>query len=223
MASEPSPAKTWDFDEYDGLERYDERMRSSKRLCYEETLRRLPELAGAKAGDSVLDIGCGTGNSAVPFLQLGCRVVGMDPSQKMLKLAEDKLRRHTGAFSVQHVDDPFLRIPFDAETFDVVVAAYAIHHLDEPAKQRAVREMKRVLKPGGRIVVADTMFHDAAHKARALAEHRDLEDEYQPLLATFPAMFEAEGFATKLEQVGDLVWVLVAYRSTVHRPLTIPH
>ncbi|MBM4037265.1 MAG: methyltransferase domain-containing protein [Planctomycetes bacterium] len=202
--------KTWDFDSYAGLERYDQRMRGSRRLCYEDALRRLPSSASARPKDLVLDIGTGTGNSAVPFLELGCSVVGVDPSEQMLKLAEDKLRRWPGRFSVQHVDDPFLCLPFADASFDVVVSAYAIHHLADPDKQRAVREARRVLRTGGRVVIADTMFRDAPHKARALAEYPDMEDEYQPLLTTFPGMFEAEGFEVGLQQIGDLVWILVA-------------
>lgn len=67
-----------------------------------------------------------------------------------------------------------------------------------------------MLKTPGRIVIADTMFRDEQHKASALKEYSDLEDEYQPLLTTFPAMFELQGLNVKMQQVGDLVWILVA-------------
>jgi len=217
MSPEQDRTKTWNFDEYDGLDRYDRQMRASRRLCYEEALRRLPECAAAKPGDLVLDIGTGTGNSAEPFLALGCRVVGLDPSERMLKQAEAKEERWPGLFSVQHVDDPFLRIPFGDGTFDAVVSAYAIHHLDDEAKQRAVREMKRVLKPGGRIAIADTMFRDAAHKAETLKSDGEWEDEYQPLLNAFPGMFEAEGLAATLHQVGEFVWILIAQVRTASK------
>ena len=206
----PDAAKTWDFDSYDWVERYDERMRGLRRLCYDDTLRRLPACAAAEPQDLVVDIGTGTGNSAVPFLELGCRVVGVDPSKRMLKQAEETVPRWAGRFSIQHADDPFLRLPFGDATFDVVVSAYTIHHLDDPAKRQAVREARRVLRPGGRIVIADTMFRDAAHKARALSEDPDLEDEHQPLLTTFPAMFEAEGLDVAWHQVGELIWILAA-------------
>lgn len=205
--------KTWNFDDFDWLDRYDERMRGLGRLCYEETLRRLPEYAGVKAGDRVLDIGTGTGNSAVPFLQRGCRVVGLDPSQRMLERGEAKAAGWAGRLVVQHVMDPFLTLPCDDGTFAAVVSAYAIHHLDDAAKRVAGGEIKRVLQPGGRIVVADTMFRDATHKAQALAAHQDLEDEYQPLLTTFPSLLEAAGLVVARHQIGELVWVLVAEKA----------
>jgi len=204
--------KFWDFDTYDWIDRYDERMRASRRLCYEETIRRLPECAQAQPGERVLDLGTGTGNSAVPFLERGCTVVGLDPSERMLSHARAKAEHWAGRFTVQQAGDPFLRVPFPDSSFDIVVAAYAIHHLPDDAKRQAIREARRVLRPGGRIGVADTMFRDAAHKARALQEHRDLDDEYQPLLTTFPAMFEAEGFRVTMSQIGDLTWIVIARR-----------
>jgi ubiquinone/menaquinone biosynthesis C-methylase UbiE len=72
--------------------------------------------------------------------------------------------------------------------------------------------MSRVLKPGGRTAIADTMFRDEAHKAAALRAHPDMEDEYQPLLTTFPSLFEQAGFSVQLHQIGDLVWALIGRR-----------
>ena len=203
-------SKTWDFDDYPWVDEYDQRQRGRARLCYEETLRRLPDCVGVTGEELVLDIGTGTGNSAVPFLERGCRVVGVDPSERMLKQARAKAEQWEGLFSVQRVAEPFLCLPFDAGTFDVVVSAYAIHHLDDEAKRQAIAEMKRALRPGGRIIIADTIFRDEEHKAQALRDYADMEDEYQPLVTTFPGMFEAEGFGVEMERVGELVWIVVA-------------
>jgi len=70
--------------------------------------------------------------------------------------------------------------------------------------------MNRVLKPNGRIVIADTMFKDEEHKLLALSKHHDLEDEYQPLLRNFPAMFESECLDIVMQRIGELIWVVVA-------------
>ncbi|MBM3499653.1 MAG: methyltransferase domain-containing protein, partial [Armatimonadetes bacterium] len=101
-------------------------------------------------------------------------------------------------------------------TVDIVVSAYAIHHLDDGAKAQAACEAHRVLRPRGAFVVADTMFRDEAHKAEALRAHADLEDEYQPLLTTLPLLVEQAGFVdVRLHQPGELVWVLAGRRGPI--------
>lgn len=210
--------KTWDFDRYDWIGRYDERMLGLARLCYGQTLDQLASSAGAHAGQWVLDIGTGTGNSAVPFLERGCVVVGVDPSRVMLAKAAEKadLGCHEGGagrdavFLLVRARNPFLALPFRSGTFDIVVSAYAIHHVEYAREADCAMEAARVLKPGGVAVIADTMFRDAAHKAEALTIHADLEDEYQPLLDSFPQVWEAAGFSVSLRQVGELVWILTA-------------
>ena len=91
-----------------------------------------------------------------------------------------------------------------------MASTYSIHHITEDAKRLSVSEMKRVLKPNGRIVIGDVMFRDAAHKLRALAQHPDMEDEYQSTLDTFPGMFRDEGFAVEIHQIADTVWIVCA-------------
>ena len=202
--------KKWNFDEYGWLEYYDKRMRNTKRLRYNETLSEMARKASVKKGDLVLDIGTGTGNSAVKFLERGCQVVGLDPSVKMLKIAERKLTEWEGRFQIRLCENPLLEIPFPDRTFNVVASTYTIHHITDDAKRLSIREMKRVLKQNGRIIIGDVMFKDAADKARALTEYPDLEDEYQPMLDTFPNMFEDEGFTVEIKRMADTVWIICA-------------
>jgi len=202
--------KKWTFDEYAWLENYDERMRNTKRLRYDETLSEVARITSVKKGDLVLDIGTGTGNLAVKFLEKGCQVVGLDPSAKMLKIAERKVVEWGERFQIQLCENPFLDIPFPDQTFDVAASTYTIHHITDDTKRLSIKEMKRVLKPNGRIIIGDVMFKDAADKARALAEYPDLEDEYQPMLDAFPIMFENEGFTVVIKQMADTVWIVCA-------------
>ncbi len=204
--------RTWDFDGYDWIDRYDEYTRGLPRLCYEQAIAALPRLCRAEPQDTVLDIGAGTGNFAVPFLEAGCTVLAIDPSERMLRRAQDKVARYGRRLCVQHVDDAFLRLLLDDRRFHIAFAAYAIHHLDDCAKRQAIRGMRSCLRPEGRIVIVDTMFADEAHKARMLATDDTLEDEYHPLLSTFPAMVAEEGLAVELTQIGPLVWVLAGTR-----------
>ncbi|MGQ9524173.1 MAG: class I SAM-dependent methyltransferase [Armatimonadota bacterium] len=208
--------KCWDFDLYDWVERYDARMLSVSRLCYADTLARLTTAAEAKPGQWVLDIGTGTGNSAVPFLQQGCSVVGVDPSRRMVAKAREKAALYTtqsgseAVFLLVRARNPFVALPFRDGVFDIVASAYAIHHVDDVQKKDCAKEVARVLKPTGVAVVADTMFRDADHKREALALHADLEDEYQPLLDAFPQIWSDVGFSIHLDQVAELVWILTA-------------
>jgi len=206
----PEQEMKWNFDEYAWIENYDERMRNTKRLRYDETLSEVARKALAKEGDFVLDIGTGTGNLAIEFLKRGCQVVGLDPSAKMLEIAERKAIEWEGRFQIQLCKNPLLEIPFPDQTFDIVASTYTIHHITDDAKRLSIKEMKRVLKPNGRIIIGDVMFKNAADKARALAENPDLEDEYQPMLNTFPNMFEDEGFTVEVKQMADTVWIVCA-------------
>ncbi len=202
--------KTWDFDEYSWLENYDQRMRGVERLQYDETLSEVVRMSMVKEGDLVLDIGTGTGNLAVKFLEEGCQVIGLDPSIKLLRMAEQKVEKWGERFDIRICEHPFLETPFFDNTFDVVASTYSIHHLTDDAKRLAVIEMKRVMRPDGRIVIGDVMFKDAADKARALSEYPDMEDEYQPTLDIFLNMFVDEGFTVETRQIADTVWIVRA-------------
>ena len=202
--------KKWDFDEYDWLDNYDERMRSVERLHYDETLSEIVQKSMPRAADLVLDIGTGTGNLAVKFLEKGCQVIGLDPSTKLLRIAEKKVEKWGEQFDIRICENPFLEIPFFDNTFDVVASTYSIHHITDDAKRLAIVEMKRVMKPDGKIVIGDVMFTDSEDKARALSEYSDMEDEYQPTLDTFLDMFSDEGFIAEAEQMADTVWIVLA-------------
>jgi ubiquinone/menaquinone biosynthesis C-methylase UbiE len=135
-------------DEYDGV-RY---QRSSSVRYHEDTMRQLVELAPPRG--SVLDDGCGTG----AFLEFARRskthverYVGIDVSRGMLGHAARRL-----ALSGQDqilVQADACRLPFADDTFDVVYARALLHHLPDPAD--GLREIRRVLKPGGTAVVLD--------------------------------------------------------------------
>jgi putative AdoMet-dependent methyltransferase len=202
--------KKWDFDSYSWIQNYDERMRGIKRLRYDETLSRVTEKASPKENDLVLDIGTGTGNLAVQFLELGCQVVGMDPSAKLLEMAGQKTDKWKGHFQIKLCENPFLEVMFPENTFDIIASTYSIHHITDDEKRLSVKEMKRVLKPAGHIIIGDVMFKEPADKIRALAEYPDMENEYQATLDTFPDMFADEGFDVEIEQIADTVWIICA-------------
>ena len=111
----------------------------------------LIELAGAASGKMLLDVGCGDGALAIAFAGRGALVTGIDADPEMLALAR--------ARSIEHSAPTHLllgrveQLPFADGQFDIVLASALLCLV--PDRRRAVAEMVRVLKPGGRLVIGE--------------------------------------------------------------------
>ncbi|BDG01541.1 methyltransferase domain-containing protein [Anaeromyxobacter oryzae] len=124
------------------------------------------DVAGVAAGERVLDVCCGTGTLALAAKRrVGAAgsVNGVDASAEMIARARAKSAR-TG-LPVTFDAGAAQALSFLDATFDVVTCTLALHHLPEAARGRALEEMARVVKPGGRIVIVE---FGAARGARAL-------------------------------------------------------
>ena len=120
-------------------------------ITLEETL--VLELIGDVAGLDVLDVACGTGRYAIPLAQAGARVTGIDLSEEMLDVARRKAAG--GGLSLDLRVADVRALPFPDGSFDLAICALALCHL--PDLSPAARELARVLRPGGRVVISD--FH----------------------------------------------------------------
>jgi len=162
---------------------------------------------------SVLDIGIGTGNLAARFLNRGMQVVGIDPSMDMLKICRQKFPE------IKVIKGDFLHYPRALGKVDLIVSAYAFHHLKAGEKTKSVSLMKNILKPKGRIVIADFMFQNAAAIAptnRIIQEKYNADmvatfkDEYPGLYDDLVVGFTKAGLKVSGEQLTVSVWLICA-------------
>ena len=122
--------------------------------------RRLLQLAAVQPGEAALDLCCGTGDVAFALAAAGARATGMDFSAPMLAVAEArKFKVQSSKFKVGESDGPVflqgdaLHTPFPDAHFDLVTISYGLRNL--ASVDAGLREMWRVLRPGGRLLVLD--------------------------------------------------------------------
>jgi ubiquinone/menaquinone biosynthesis C-methylase UbiE len=124
----------------------------------EEPIRRAGlEKLNARPGEKVLEIGCGTGHCLVALAQAvgdAGKVYGIDLSDEMLKIARENLEKEGLADRVELICEDAGKLPYAAETLDAIFMSFTLELFDTPEIPEVLAECKRVLRPGGRIVVA---------------------------------------------------------------------
>jgi demethylmenaquinone methyltransferase/2-methoxy-6-polyprenyl-1,4-benzoquinol methylase/phosphoethanolamine N-methyltransferase len=118
--------------------------------------QRTVELAGIKTGQTVLDVGCGTGNLTMAAKSLAGtngQVHGNDAAPEMIREAERKAaaRQLDIRYQVALIE----QIPYPDHTFDVVLSSLMLHHLPRDLKRKGISEIARVLKSGCRLFAVD--------------------------------------------------------------------
>ena len=120
---------------------------------HEDALRLAPPLAGQR----VLEVGCGVGDFAVHLAKAGAAVTAMDFSPAAIEMARKRGEAHAVKVDFQTADAQAL--PFADASFDVLLSCECLEHLPDP--QKALHEMARVLRPGGKLVLTTENYSNA--------------------------------------------------------------
>jgi len=114
--------------------------------------RQLPVWAGMRPGQKVLDVCCGTGAQVMVFAGCGLDAVGIDNNPDMLALAS----RYSGITgSALLLESDAEHLPFEPDSFDWASIQFALHDKTGPARLAVIREMRRVVKPGGHLLLTE--------------------------------------------------------------------
>jgi SAM-dependent methyltransferase len=170
-----------------------------KLFGFESYHRLLVEQAAIQPANRVLEIGCGTGNLLILTKQLhsDADVVGLDPDSKALARARRKARRESLSIELDHGFAQAL--PYPDASFDRVLSAFMFHHLELDQKRQALREARRVLRPGGSLHLVDLGGTDARSDglvARLSQRNPRLADNFG---ARIPALLREAGFGSPME------------------------
>jgi ubiquinone/menaquinone biosynthesis C-methylase UbiE len=166
------------------------------KLAGVDGLRRiLLEQAALQPSSRVLDVGCGTGALAILIKRLHptITVVGVDPDPRALARAERKAR--AAEVSV-HFGRGFAdMLAYADASFDRVFSSLMFHHLGRNEKERSLREIRRVLRPGGRLEfldIANARSHSHGLLARLIHSHQQMKDNVDERIVQ---LMTAAGFA----------------------------
>ncbi len=145
--------------------------------------RLIIQFARPKKGEKVLDVGCGTGTYGSEFSKMGLEVTCLDMSKRMLNIAKTKSKNIDTILG--NVED----MPFEDNTFDLIVGITLIEFLPKPEK--AIREMRRVLKDDGRIILG------VLNRFSLFALHERIRRNETYADAKFYSIFELKNFKVK--------------------------
>ncbi|HJW70523.1 MAG TPA: methyltransferase domain-containing protein [Candidatus Binatia bacterium] len=139
----------------------------------EAALQLLVETSGAGPDDSVLDVACGPGLVVTAFARVVRHATGIDVTPAMLERARE-VAAGAGLRNVSFLEGDVTHLPWPDGSFSVAVSRFAFHHFQDPAA--VLGEMRRVCRPGGRIVVCDLLASDDPVKAAAFHRIEVLRD-----------------------------------------------
>ncbi|MDH3588791.1 MAG: class I SAM-dependent methyltransferase [Gammaproteobacteria bacterium] len=180
--------------------------------------------ANIHSGERVLDVGCGTGTLAIAAsaLKPGATIEGLDGDPKILNIARNKAKRED--LDLRFTQSLSTEMPFDNESFDKVMSTLFFHHLTTDAKAATLKEIYRILRPGGQLHVAD-WGKPTRRASRWLFFSIQLLDGFETtadnLRGKLPAYFADAGFQNVLstQQIETIFGTLSLYQA--EKPRTV--
>lgn len=181
-------------------------------LFPEQALKsRLLDIAGVAPGQTVLDLGCGTGTLVAMAARRGATVTGIDADPRMLARAAPKM----DGLDVRLIEGFTTAVDLPEASFDCVISSLFFHHLETEAKRETLLRSARWLKPGGRLVVADFarprhLLHKVLFLPARLLDGFALTSDV--LHERVPALMREVGFEGVTEEgtittlVGSVAW-----------------
>ncbi|MBP6302821.1 MAG: bifunctional demethylmenaquinone methyltransferase/2-methoxy-6-polyprenyl-1,4-benzoquinol methylase UbiE [Bacteroidia bacterium] len=171
--------------------------------------------------DTVLDVATGTADFAIAALDSGAKeIVGIDISEGMLNVGREKVKKYNGRIRLERGDSE--HIQFNDQTFDAIIVAFGVRNFEH--LQKGLNEMRRVLKPGGHLIVLEfskpsafpvKQLYNFYFKyilpfwGNLLAKHKTAYSYLPESVMAFP---EGEQFVAELKKAG--------YSSAENRPLS---
>ena len=165
----------------------------------------------AVAGQMVLDLGAGTGNT-IMTLPVECAVTGVDVSSEMVRIARTKTVQYDVSFVqediMEYVDHADLRM------FDVIVSTYALHHLTPDERRWLFLRCAEKMKPGVHIIVGDLMYENDRDRERIFRVYKeshpsleeDVADEFFWNVEETMQTMANIGWTGRWERFSDLSW-----------------
>lgn len=124
--------------------------------------RKTVQLLKPFRGGRYLDIGTGTGDLVFEILDQSANVLvdGIDPAEQMLSIARDKAAKRGIGDAVSFLAADALHLPMESDTYDGIVSGFCFRNIER--RQKALEEMRRVLKPGGMLVILEATYPESA-------------------------------------------------------------
>jgi ubiquinone/menaquinone biosynthesis C-methylase UbiE len=145
-----------DFFSPEVVRAYDEKHSQFRDI--EKDNERILNLMNVQAGQTVIDLGAGTGNFAIQAAKRGAKAIAVDISQNMLDYAHEKATKAGAVKNMEFRLGGFLSYEHQGEPVDAVESQMALHHLPDMWKQVAIQRVADMIKPGGVFFLADVVF-----------------------------------------------------------------